>query len=100
MLLFLNVSVSSFKWGINLWFVSMTAATCITVGKLSFEDYDLLTSSFGWTNLDPRSPPRISIALFAITSLAFIFDYVPEPVCQTTNGKCSSSLPCATSSDA
>lgn len=35
--------------------------------------------------------------LLAITSLLFMLDWVPEPVCQTTRGKWSSSLPSATS---
>jgi hypothetical protein len=43
------------------------------------------------------TPPSISIARFEITSLAFIFDCVPEPVCHTTRGKWSSSLPSITS---
>ena len=35
-----------------------------------------------------------------MTSLAFILDWVPEPVCQTTSGKWSFSLPAMTSSHA
>lgn len=35
--------------------------------------------------------------LFAMTSLLFMLDWVPDPVCQTTRGKCSMSLPSATS---
>ena len=58
----------------------------------------MLTWSFGCTGFfEPISPPSISIARFEITSLAFMFDWVPEPVCQTTSGKWSSSLPAATS---
>ncbi len=45
----------------------------------------------------PISPPSISMARFEITSLAFMFDWVPEPVCQTTSGKCAFSLPSITS---
>ena len=33
--------------------------------------------------MEPITPPSISIARFEITSLAFMFDWVPEPVCQT-----------------
>ena len=33
------------------------------------------------------------MARLAITSLAFMFVWVPEPVCHTTSGKWSSSLP-------
>ena len=73
---------------------------CITVGKQSLLDWLWLTWSFGWIYLSPIFPPKSWIALFAITSFAFIFDCVPEPVCQTTNGKCSSSLPSITYCDA
>ncbi len=58
----------------------------------------MLTWSFGCTGVfEPMTPPSFSIARLAITSLAFMFDWVPEPVCQTTSGKCASSLPSATS---
>ena len=93
-------SVSFLSFGMSLSFVSITAAMCITVGKTSFDDYDLLTSSFGWISFEPRLPPIISIALFEITSFAFMFDCVPDPVYHTTNGKWSSSLPYFTSSAA
>ena len=76
----------------TLW-ISSTVAMCMTVGKLSFDDWLLLTSSFGWTNLEPNLPPKSWMALFEMTSLAFMLDCVPEPVCQTTNGKWSSSFP-------
>ena len=71
----------------------ITAAMCKAVGKVSFEDWDMLTSSFGWQSLSPAS----SLARLAMTSFAFMFDWVPEPVCHTTSGKWSSSLPAATS---
>ena len=74
------------------------AAMCIAVGKVSFDDWLILTWSFGWTGFfDPSSPPSISIARLEITSLAFMLVCVPEPVCQTTSGKLSSSLPSITS---
>ena len=38
-----------------------------------------------------------SLARFASTSFMFMLDCVPEPVCQTTSGNSSSSLPCTTS---
>ena len=76
----------------------MPMATCIAVGKVSFEDWPMFTWSFGWTGFfEPISPPSISIARFEITSLAFMFDCVPDPVCQTTSGKLSSNLPSITS---
>ena len=37
--------------------------------------------------LEPITPPIISMARFEITSLRFMLDWVPEPVCQTTSGK-------------
>src|SRR5438046_1416355 len=46
----------------------------------------MLTSSFGWT----PSPASV-----AITSLAFMFDDVPEPVWKTSIGNWSSSSPAA-----
>src|SRR3546814_5849671 len=63
---------------------------CITVGKLSFDDWPMFTWSLGWTGcLPPLVPERISLARPAITSLAFMLVWVPEPVCQTTSGKWS-----------
>ena len=71
----------------------IATAMCIAVGKVSFDDWPMLTWSFGCTGcFEPISPPSISIARFEITSLAFMFDWVPEPVCQTTSGKWSSQL--------
>ena len=66
----------------------IAAAMCIAVGKVSLDDWPMLQWSLGWTGfLEPISPPRISMARFETTSLAFMFDWVPEPVCQTTSGK-------------
>ena len=74
---------------------------CIAVGKLSFDDWLLLTWSLGWTgSLPPRLPVRISLARPAITSLAFMFDCVPDPVCQMTSGNWLSRSPRATSAAA
>ena len=87
--------------GISRRRISATAAMCMAVGKVSLEDWLRLTSSFGWTGFfEPSSPPRISIARFAMTSLAFMLVCVPLPVCQTTSGKWSSSSPAMTSSAA
>jgi hypothetical protein len=71
------------------------AATWIVVGKVSLDDCDAFTSSFGWT-----SRPSARVASVAMTSLAFMFDEVPEPVWNTSSGKWSSYLPAATSSAA
>ena len=90
-----------FKEGMTDFVTVSTQAICIAVGKVSFEDWLLLQWSFGWTgDFDPKMPPKIWIALFEITSLAFIFVCVPEPVCHITNGKCSFNFPSATSFEA
>ena len=73
----------------------------MAVGKVSLDDWLMLTWSLGWTGfLEPICPPSISMARLEMTSLAFMLDCVPEPVCQTTSGKWSSSLPSKTSSAA
>ena len=57
---------------------------CMAVGKLSFDDWPMLTWSLGWTGVCvPSVPPSSWIARFEITSLTFMFDWVPDPVCQT-----------------
>jgi hypothetical protein len=71
---------------------------CMAVGNTSLDDWERLTWSLGWTGcLEPNLPPSISMARLAITSLAFMLDWVPDPVCHTTRGKWSSSLPSTTS---
>ena len=71
---------------------------CITVGKLSLLDWPRLTWSLGWTGSRlPNGWPSISLARLAITSLAFMLVWVPDPVCQTGNGKSASRLPSAIS---
>ena len=78
-----------------------TAATEIAVGNTSLLDCPLLTSSLGWTlRSSPRTPPSSSLARLASTSFMFMFDCVPEPVCQTTSGNSSGCLPASTSSAA
>ena len=80
---------------------SETTAMCMAVGKVSFEDWPRFTWSLGWTGfLEPSAPPASSMARLEMTSLAFMFDWVPEPVWKTTRGKWSSSLPEITSSPA
>ena len=83
------------------WLISSAAAICIAVGKVSFEDCDRFTWSFGWIgSFEPTTPPSIWMARLETTSLVFILDWVPEPVCQTDKGKWSFHLPSATSSAA
>ncbi len=50
-------------------------ATWIAVGNTSLDDCDALTSSLGWTGR-----PRRADASRAMTSLAFMFELVPDPV--------------------
>ncbi len=96
-----SVSRSLRTAGISRNRICSTAAMCIAVGNVSFEDWLLLTSSLGWTGFfEPSAPPMSSIARFAITSLAFMFVCVPLPVCQTESGKWSSSFSSMTSSAA
>ena len=78
-----------------------TVATCITVGNTSLDDWPRLTSSLGWIGfLLPGTPPASWMARLAMTSLAFMFDWVPEPVWKTTSGNSWSHLPAITSSAA
>ncbi len=71
--------------------ISPSAARWTADGKTSFDDCPRLTSSFACTS----SPARV-----AITSLAFMFEEVPEPVWKTSIGNWSSSSPAATRSAA
>ncbi len=83
----------------NSWpSISSSAAMCITVGKASLEDWPLFTSSLGWMGvLEPSTPPASWIARLAMTSLAFMLDWVPEPVWNTTSGNSASQRPSITS---
>ena len=63
----------------------------VDVGKVSLEDCDMLTSSFGCT----VTPFRAQIE--AITSLAFMLELVPDPVWNTSMGNWSSWRPSAIS---
>ncbi len=64
-------------------------------GKTSLDDWDALTWSLGCTG-----EPSFSVAIDAMTSLAFMLDEVPEPVWNTSIGNSSSHLPSATSAAA
>ena len=65
------------------------AATWIDDGNTSLDDWDALTSSFGCT-VRPSSQREASVAM---TSLAFMFDDVPEPVWNVSMGKWSRCRP-------
>lgn len=93
-----KVSCKVLKFGMRCWVICRTAAMCMMVGKESLEDCDIFTWSFGWTGFfEPSSPPSRLIARLDMTSLTFMWNCVPEPVCQTTRGKWSFNLPSATS---
>ena len=66
--------------GINWRTAASVAAMCVAVGKVSLDDCDMLTSSLGCT----VTPLRAQIE--AITSLAFMFELVPDPVWNTSIG--------------
>ena len=91
-----NVDTSVSMAGMTLSSSAQTAAMCMAVGNVSLDDWDMLISSFGCSSF----LPAISLPRLAITSLLFMFDCVPEPVCQTTSGKLSRSWPEMTSSAA
>ena len=58
----------------------------------------MFTWSFGWTGvLEPSSPPRSSMDLLEITSFAFMFVDVPEPVWNISTTNWSSNFPPAAS---
>src|SRR4051812_20181255 len=77
--------------GISRVLASSSAARCTALGNTSLDDWPMLTWSFAWT----PSPARA-----AITSLAFMFDDVPDPVWKTSMGNWSSTSPLATRSPA
>ena len=85
---FWSASRSSRTAGSSRSFTERAAAMCMAVGNVSFEDCDMFTSSLGWMGvLDPMSPPASSMPRLAMTSLAFMLDWVPDPVCHTNSGK-------------
>jgi len=81
--------------GIRSWVTAAVAAMWMEDGKTSFDDWDAFTWSLGWTARPSRSDASV-----AMTSLAFMLDDVPEPVWNTSTGKCSSHFPSATSAAA
>lgn len=93
---FWSSSLKRMRLGSRSSLILRTAAICITVGKLSLLDWLRLTWSLGCTNFSSSFPPNNSVALLAITSFAFMLDWVPEPVCQTTKGKCWFNFPSMT----
>src|SRR6266481_9051856 len=79
--------------------VWVAAATCIAEGKLSFDDCDMLTWSFGWTGvLLPSGVPASWQHRFEMTSFTFMLNCVPLPVIHTCNGNMSWCCPDRSSS--
>jgi len=67
-------------------------------GEAVVGDCPILTWSLGWTGgLPPRLPASSSLARPAITSLAFMLDWVPGAGLPDHQGEVSSSLPATTS---
>ena len=96
-----SASRSAVTDGIRRSSISVATATWSAVGNVSFDDWLMFTWSFGWIgDLPPRVPVASSLARPAITSLTFMFDWVPEPVCQTRSGNSAASVPSMTSSAA
>ena len=60
------------------------AAIWTAEGNTSLDDWDALTWSFGCTGR-----PSLRVASVAMTSFAFMLVEVPEPVWNTSSGKCS-----------
>jgi len=76
--------------GNRLSCMAATAARCIEEGMVSLVDWDMLTWSLGCTGIfPPRWPVRSSLARLARTSLTFMLNWVPLPLCQMTSGKWS-----------
>ena len=91
-----KVSTSPSMAGSSLSSSATAAAMCMAVGKVSLELWDMFTWSLGWSSFFPAS----SLPRLATTSFTFMLDWVPLPVCHTTSGKCPSSFPATTSSQA
>src|SRR5829696_8412389 len=80
--------------GSSVLVASSSAARCTAVWNTSLEDWPMFTWSLGCAGgWDP-------LAIVAMTSLAFMFDEVPEPVWKTSIGNWPSCLPSAISSPA
>ncbi len=70
--------------GSSVFVASPSAARCTALGNTSLEDWPMFTWSLGC------APSPASVAM---TSLAFMFDDVPEPVWKTSIGNWASCLP-------
>src|SRR5918999_2441105 len=86
-----NARSSRSSAGSRRFVASSSAARWTALGNTSFDDWPMFTWSFGW------APSPASVAM---TSFAFMFEEVPEPVWKTSIGNWSSWRPCAISSAA
>ena len=86
-----NERSSCFSAGSSSFWATSSAARWTAEGNTSLEDWPMLTWSLACT----PSPARR-----AMTSLAFVFVEVPEPVWKTSIGNCSSCSPAAISAAA
>src|SRR5262245_9561550 len=83
-------SCSAVTVGSNRSDVLTAAAMYIAEGNESFDDWDMLTWSLGWTGvLDPNAVPASWQQRLEITSLTFMLNCVPLPVIQTCKGNMS-----------
>src|SRR5258708_1264435 len=70
--------------------VPVAAAMYMTEGKVSFDDCDMLTWSFGCTGrFEPSGVPASWQQRLEMTSLTFMLNCVPLPVIQTCSGNMS-----------
>ena len=77
--------------GLRSFTSAFVTATCTEVGNTSLDDCEAFTWSLGWT---VTSVPASSwFASCDRTSFVFMFEEVPEPVWNTSMGKCASKSP-------
>ena len=93
-----NVATRRRAAGMSLFRSASTAAMCSAVGNVSLEDWERFTASLGCRRMSSaHSAPQRSTAIWlprlASTSFMFMFDWVPDPVCQTLRGNSPSWWP-------
>src|SRR5262245_27102875 len=82
-----SASRSAASDGNSRCLVAIAAAMYIADGKVSFEDCDMLTWSFGCTGVfEPSGVPASWQQRLEMTSLTFMLNCVPLPVIQTCSG--------------
>src|SRR5215468_5070864 len=92
-------SRSAVTAGIRRWLTFTAAAMFIVEGNESFDDWAILTWSFGCTGvLLPTGVPASWQQRLEITSFTFMLNWVPLPVIHTCNGNMSWCWPARISS--